>query len=159
MSRLPATTRRVFLRTAAGAGCLAASRGAAFGNVFYRAAGTQLAIGLAAFLALQLATPWIAADLLHDPTYAPYLRLAAVIPLFYGIRALYQGYLNGVRRFAAQAWIDIGASVSRMALVLGGSALGFGVYGAIGGFAAGWNRGVAVRRRGRRPRAPGAGAR
>jgi O-antigen/teichoic acid export membrane protein len=115
---------------------LAASRGAAFGNVFYRAAGTQLAIGLAAFLALQLATPWIAADLLHDPAYAPYLRLAAVIPLFYGIRALYQGYLNGVRRFAAQAWIDIGASVSRMALVLGGSALGFGVYGAIGGFAA-----------------------
>jgi O-antigen/teichoic acid export membrane protein len=115
---------------------LAASRGAAFGGVFYRAAGTQLVVGLAAFVALQLATPWIAGDLLHDPKYAPYLRLAAVIPLFYGIRALYQGYLNGVRRFAAQAWIDIGASVSRMAFVLGGSALGFGVYGAIGGFAA-----------------------
>jgi O-antigen/teichoic acid export membrane protein len=98
--------------------------------------GTQLVVGLAAFFALQLATPWIAGYLLHDPTYAPYLRLAAVIPLFYGIRALYQGYLNGVRRFAAQAWIDIGASVSRMAFVLGGSALGFGVYGAIGGFAA-----------------------
>jgi O-antigen/teichoic acid export membrane protein len=114
---------------------LAASQGAAFGGVFYRAAGTQFLVGLAAFAGLQLATPWIARDLLHDPTYAPYLRLAAAIPLFYGVRALYQGYLNGVRRFAAQAWIDIGASVSRMLFVLGGAAFGFGVYGSIGGFA------------------------
>ena len=114
---------------------LAASQGAAFGGVFYRAAGTQFVVGLAAFAGLQLATPWIARDVLHDPTYAPYLRLAAAIPLFYGVRALYQGYLNGVRRFAAQAWIDIGASVSRMLFVLAGAAFGFGVYGSIGGFA------------------------
>jgi O-antigen/teichoic acid export membrane protein len=115
---------------------LAASRGAAFGGAFYRTAATQLIVGLAAFVALQLAAPWIARDLLHDPSYAPYLRLAAIIPLFYGVRALYQGYLNGVRRFAAQAWIDIGASVSRMLFVLGGAAVGYGVYGSIGGFAA-----------------------
>jgi O-antigen/teichoic acid export membrane protein len=114
---------------------LAASQGAAFGGVFYRAAGTQLVVGLAAFGALQLATPWIARDLLHDTAYTPYLRLAAIIPLLYGVRALYQGYLNGVRRFAAQAWIDIGASVSRMLFVLAGAALGYGVYGSIGGFA------------------------
>jgi O-antigen/teichoic acid export membrane protein len=114
---------------------LAASQGAAFGGVFYRAAGTQCVVGLAAFAVLQVAAPWIASRLLHDPAYTPYLRLAALIPVFYGVRALYQGYLNGVRRFAAQAWIDIGASVSRMLLVLGGAALGFGVFGSIGGFA------------------------
>jgi O-antigen/teichoic acid export membrane protein len=114
---------------------LAASHGGQFSGLFYRAAGTQALVGLAAFGALQLASPWIARELLHDPTYTPYLRLAALIPVFYGIRALYQGYLNGVRRFAAQAWIDIGASVSRMLFVIGGAALGYGVYGAIGGFA------------------------
>src|SRR6185503_706650 len=114
---------------------LAASRGTEFSGIFYRAAGTQFVVGLAVFAALQVATPWIARDLLHDLKYAPYLRLAAAIPLFYGVRALYQGYLNGVRRFAAQAWIDIGASLSRMLFVLGGAALGFGVFGSIGGFA------------------------
>lgn len=114
---------------------LAASHGHAFGGAFYRAARSQAFIALAAFAALMLLAPTIAARFLHDPAYTPYLRLAAFIPVFYGLRALYQGYLNGVRRFSAQAWIDIGASVARMAFVLGGAALGFGVFGAVGGFA------------------------
>jgi O-antigen/teichoic acid export membrane protein len=113
---------------------LAASHGRAFGGAFYRAARTQAFIGIAAFAALLLLAPVIASELLHDPAYTPYLRLAALIPVFYGLRALYQGYLNGVRRFSAQAWIDIGASVARMTFVLGGAALGLGVLGAIGGF-------------------------
>ena len=46
---------------------LAASQGAAFGGVFYRAAVTQFVVGLAAFGAMQLAAPWIARSLLHDP--------------------------------------------------------------------------------------------
>jgi O-antigen/teichoic acid export membrane protein len=113
---------------------LAASHGRAFGGLFYRAAATQALLGLGAFAVFQLLAPLIASELLRDPSYTPYLRVAAFVPVFYGLRALYQGYLNGIRRFSAQAWIDIGASVARMALVLGGAALGFGVMGSISGF-------------------------
>jgi O-antigen/teichoic acid export membrane protein len=106
------------------------------GAAFRSCARTQLLLVAVVFVVLQLAAGPIARYVLNDETYTPYLRLASVIPVFYAWRALYHGYLNGVRRFREQAWLDIGASSSRMVLVLLGAAVGFGAMGAIGGFVA-----------------------
>jgi stage V sporulation protein B len=106
------------------------------GAVFRACARTQLLLVAAMFCVLQLAAGPIARYVLNDATYVPYLRLAALIPVFYAWRALYQGYLNGVRRFREQAWLDIGASSSRMVFVLACAAAGFGTLGAIAGFVA-----------------------
>jgi O-antigen/teichoic acid export membrane protein len=104
------------------------------GAAFRSCARIQLTLIVALFGALQLAAGPIARTVLNDQAYVPYLRLASVIPVFYAWRALYQGYLNGVRRFREQAWLDIGASSSRMVLVLLGALAGLGTMGAIGGF-------------------------
>ena len=109
---------------------------AGVGAAFRSCARTQLLLVATMFGVLQLAAGPIARYVLNDEAYVPYLRLASVIPVFYAWRALYQGYLNGVRRFREQAWLDIGASSSRMVLVLLGAAVGFGAMGAIGGFVA-----------------------
>lgn len=117
---------------------LVASRGgpagALGGAVFGRAARTQGLWILAVFAALELSAGALARHVLNDASYAPALRLAACIPLFYGLRALYEGYLNGARRFREQAWLDVGATGMRLLLVLLGAAAGYGALGAIGGF-------------------------
>ncbi|MHC4504970.1 MAG: lipopolysaccharide biosynthesis protein, partial [Planctomycetota bacterium] len=111
-----------------------ASRGATVGTVFRSCARIQLPLVALVFIALVVAARPIARVALNDESYVPYLRLASLVPVFYALRALYQGYLNGIRRFRDQAWLDIGASLLRMVLVLLAAALGFGAMGAIGGF-------------------------
>ncbi len=115
---------------------LAASRGAQFEGIFREVRRAQVLLVAACFVVFELSAPLIAARLLNDASYTPYLRLGACIPVFYALRALYQGYLNGVRRFSAQAWLDIGASSFRMLFVLIAAALGFGALGGVVGFVA-----------------------
>lgn len=113
---------------------LVASRGAVGGAVFGRAARTQFALVLCVFAALELSAGTIARFVLHDASYAGYLRLAALIPVCYSLRALYEGYLNGTRRFREQALLDMGSTLLRLVCVLAGAAVGYGAFGAIGGF-------------------------
>ncbi len=111
-----------------------ACRSSCSAAVFRTCARLQLPLVTGVFLVLVLGARPIARIVLNDETYAPYLRLASIVPVFYAVRALYQGYLNGTRRFREQAWLDIGGSLSRMLLVVAGAALGFGAMGAIAGF-------------------------
>lgn len=73
--------------------------------------------------------------LLNDSSLSPLLRLSAIIPLAYSFYAIFIGYLNGTRRFAAQALFDMTFSGLKLSLVLTLAATA-GVTGAIGGFAA-----------------------
>jgi O-antigen/teichoic acid export membrane protein len=105
-------------------------------SAFRSTARAQLLLVGAVFLGLELAAGWIARHVLNDPSYTWPLRLAALIPVFYAWRALYEGYLNGARRFREQALLDIGATVLRLALILVGAIVGASALGAIGGFVA-----------------------
>jgi stage V sporulation protein B len=101
----------------------------------FRACLTVLVPLLVLFtVAFQFAAPWIARAWLNDPAYVTPLRVGGCIPALYGLRAAYQGWCNGTRAYRQQAWVDMGSSILRMALVLGGAALGHGALGALGGF-------------------------
>jgi O-antigen/teichoic acid export membrane protein len=104
------------------------------GGVFGRAALTQLLWMLTVLVAFEAGAGVIARYALNDPSYAPVLRLAALIPLFYALRALCEGYLNGTRRFGDQALLDVGATVLRLGFVIAGAWTGHGAMGAVGGF-------------------------
>lgn len=80
-----------------------------------------------------LAAPQIA-SLLNDPQLAPYLRVAAVIPLAYAFYASMIGFANGLRRFQLQAGFDVCFSVIKVALVVGLAWAGYGAFGAVSGF-------------------------
>lgn len=107
-----------------------ATRGEA--SAFRYAARSQLVLILAIAVAFELAAGVIASRVLNDPSYALPLRLAAAVPVFYAWRALYEGYLNGSRRFREQAILDIATQILRVALILVGAVVA-AVLGAIGG--------------------------
>lgn len=86
--------------------------------------------------AFELAAPWVAEHLLNDASYTGVLRVGGLVPVFYAVRCLFQGWCNGTRRFREQSWLDMGSSTLRMALVLAGAALGWGALGALVGFVA-----------------------
>ncbi|MFT7465010.1 MAG: O-antigen/teichoic acid export membrane protein, partial [Pseudohongiellaceae bacterium] len=105
-------------------------------DVFRACARVQLPFVLSILALFQLLAPYIAENMLNDASYTTGLRVGGAIPLFYAVRCLYQGYCNGTRRFKEQSWIDMGSSILRMVLVLGGAAAGFGALGALLGFVA-----------------------
>ncbi len=78
----------------------------------------------------------LAGLLFADPSFAPWLRLAALIALGYSFYGVLVGRLNGARRFVEQAGLDIVFSTAKVALVLGAVALGYGVSGGLTGFLA-----------------------
>ena len=90
-------------------------------------------IGVIFALAFFLGAP-VLADFEKAPTYVPYYRIAAAIPLLYAVYAVFVGSANGLRRFRTQARFDMTFSVAKTVLLLGGAALA-GVAGAFGGFA------------------------
>jgi O-antigen/teichoic acid export membrane protein len=90
-----------------------------------------LAGGLSALFFL--AAPLLA-RLLNDPGLAPYLRVAAVIPLAYAFYAAMIGFANGLRRFHVQAGFDMAFSLIKVTLVVGLPWLGYGAFGAVAGF-------------------------
>lgn len=84
-------------------------------------------------LALFLGAPLIS-SLLRAPQYAPYFRIAAIIPFFYGFYAVFVGTANGLRRFRDQATFDVGFSTLKTILMLS-AAVVWHVAGAFAGFA------------------------
>ena len=98
----------------------------------------QLLMGSALFLAFLFAAPWIA-RYENDVGLTPYLRLSALIVISYAFYAIYMGFINGLKKFGKQACLDMGFSTLKLLLVVGlGYYMvrsGFGLAGAIGGFA------------------------
>lgn len=92
----------------------------------------QCLLGGGLFIAYYAAAPLIA-RFLHDPSLVSPLRLSSLIVLSYSFYPVYIGLLNGLRKFVAQAALDMTFSTMKLALILG-LAAGFGVAGAIGGF-------------------------
>ncbi len=93
--------------------------------------GLMGAIATAALIAL--AEP-IASLAFNDPTLAPYLRVAAGVPFLYALYGAHVGFLNGSRRFAAQALLDMMFSTLKVALIVGLVLAGFDILGAFTGF-------------------------
>ena len=75
------------------------------------------------------------ASFLGDPQLGPLFQIAAIVVFSYGLYAALVGSLNGRRLFQRQAGLDITFSTMRTAAILTTAALGFGVAGAISGFA------------------------
>src|SRR3569832_167399 len=70
----------------------------------------------------------------HAPSYVPYYRIAAFIPMLYSVYAVFIGSVNGKRQFSKQAGFDMTFSTAKTILLLGLAAVA-GVKGAFGGFA------------------------
>jgi stage V sporulation protein B len=99
----------------------------------------QLFIGVGVGLAFFLAAPLIA-DFTNAPSYVPWFRLVAAIPLLYAFYSVFVGSANGQRRFRLQASFDVGFSTAKTILLLGGAlvgrTIGHSVTGAFLGFIA-----------------------
>ena len=74
------------------------------------------------------------AELLKDPGLTPYFRVTAIIILAYAIYAVFIGYLNGLKRFRAQASFDVTYSTIKSASILVLAFLGYGVAETLGAF-------------------------
>jgi stage V sporulation protein B len=95
----------------------------------------QCLLGGGAAALFALAAPLVA-HWYNDPALTRYLRLAALITASYAFYAVFVGVLNGRREFLKQAALDALYSTSKFALIVGLTVAGFGVAGAISGFAA-----------------------
>jgi stage V sporulation protein B len=93
----------------------------------------QLVLGGGITAIYLLAAPWIAAWEI-DASLTPLYRLSAGIMFCYAFYAVFVGSLNGLRRFGRQATLDASFATLRASLILGFAGLGWGVFGAIGGF-------------------------
>lgn len=96
----------------------------------------QVVVGATLGSVLLFGAPLLVRYWFKDDAYEPLLRLAAVVVVVYALYAAVVGYLNGQRRFARQAQLDMTFAVLRVGGILGGAALGLGAFGSFGGFAA-----------------------
>lgn len=98
--------------------------------------GLMLQAGIGALLGggLVLAAPLLAEQVLLDAAITPLIRVAGGVVFAYAMYATLVGFLNGQRRFAHQARLDMSFSMLRTVGLLGGAALGLGALGAMGGF-------------------------
>lgn len=103
------------------------------GAVKRTALKVQVVAGVLIASAFLLGAPLIA-DFEKAPSYVPYYRIAAAIPLLYAIYAVFIGSVNGLRRFRTQAGFDVTFSTAKTILLLGLAAVA-GVTGAFTGFA------------------------
>lgn len=95
----------------------------------------HLLIGLPIAVAFAALSPlW--ASLAHDPSKIGPLALSAAIVCGYAFYAVLVGSANGTRQFHKQAGLDVTFATLRACGIVGASALGLGVYGAIGGWVA-----------------------
>ena len=95
----------------------------------------HLYVGLVLAIAFALLAP-VTAGLLYDEAKTGPIMLAAAIIAAYSFYSVFVGTANGRREFHKQAGLDIGAATTRMLCILGLAGAGFGLYGAIGGWAA-----------------------
>ena len=94
----------------------------------------QLLVGGGASLGFFLLAGVIA-GYLNDQRLTPYLRLASLITLSYSFYSVFTGYFNGRRKFLAQAGLDAGYSTFKVLFIVLFVWLGYGVAGAVAGFA------------------------
>jgi stage V sporulation protein B len=120
--------------TIQGVSKLTAEDDARAGAVQHAGLRLQAGLGFLVALALFIAAPQLAA-VEHAPRFIPYFRIAALVPLFYAMYAVYIGSANGLRRFRTQAGFDVGFSTTKTVLLLG-FAVVWKVLGAFIGFAA-----------------------
>ena len=99
-----------------------------------RALTIQLVVGGGIALLVLALAPIIAGGLFNDPTLTLYLRVGVGVTFLYALYAVWVGLLNGLKRFAAQASLDILFSTLKIGLIVGLVLLGFGVLGAFVGF-------------------------
>jgi O-antigen/teichoic acid export membrane protein len=71
-----------------------------------------------------------------DASLTHLYQLSTGIMLCYSLYAVFVGSLNGLRRFGGQATLDASFSTLRCLLILGATAMGAGLWGAVGGFVA-----------------------
>lgn len=95
----------------------------------------QALVGGGLTLGYLLAAPILAGDLFHRPELTQAFRLSAAIPASYTFYAVFRGYLNGRRMFVREALLDVSFSTIKPAAMLALAVLGYGVVGAMGGFA------------------------
>ena len=81
-----------------------------------------------------LAAPYIAEARGHGHLITAY-RCAGIVLFAYAIYVVFVGILNGQKRFKEQALFDMGFTTLKATLILGLTAVGFGVTGAFYGFA------------------------
>lgn len=105
-----------------------------YGFVIKKALVLQLFIGSFLALIFFLATPYMA-TFFKDPAIEQPLKIASLIILFYALYPVFIGGFNGIGRFGFQAFMDICFAGMKITLILGAVYLGFGVLGAISGFA------------------------
>ena len=74
------------------------------------------------------------AQMLKDPGLTPYFRVTAIIILAYALYAVFIGYLNGLKRFRAQASFDVTYSTIKSFSILVLAFLGHGVAETLGAF-------------------------
>ena len=94
----------------------------------------QLFSGLVFFLLIYLLAPFIA-FLLNDPKLTFYIQLISPMLLFRSTFSVADGYLNGTKQFIKQSWLTIFLTLVKTILILGLAFIGFGLIGAIAGFA------------------------
>lgn len=107
---------------------------AASGDIVRRAAILQLCFGLPVAGAYVLAAPVIASAF-SDPSLTALLRVSGIITVAYAFYAVFVGYFNGKKSFGRQAALDATFSTTKTILMLGLVVAGFGVGGAVWGFA------------------------
>lgn len=100
--------------------------------------GLVLQLGVGAFFGggLFVLAPWLSGSILRDTLLVPLLRTSSIVVVSYALYAALIGALNGRQHFGKQAGLDVSYTTLRTGLTLGAAALGFGVVGAMTGFAA-----------------------
>ncbi|HWP43309.1 MAG TPA: oligosaccharide flippase family protein [Blastocatellia bacterium] len=104
------------------------------GAVKSKALKLQLAVGGGISAGFFLLAPVIA-RFMNDDRLIDYLRLASLITLSYSFYSVFTGYFNGLKRFLAQAVLDMTYSTLKLVMIVSLVWLGYGVAGGIGGFA------------------------
>lgn len=95
----------------------------------------QLALGGILGGGLFFGADTLATTVLLDTQLAPLFRIAAGVVFAYALYAAIIGFLNGQQKFQHQAMFDLAYTTVKTGGILGAAALGFGVVGAIAGFA------------------------
>lgn len=101
-----------------------------------RGLALHLVLGVALSALLVALSHTIGIGVLHDPRLPTLIKIGAIVVLDYSVYAALVGALNGQRRFIGQAGLDITFATLRTLAVVGAAAAGFGVFGALAGFAA-----------------------
>ena len=104
-----------------------------YASVRRQAVRLQLVFDGIVTVALAASAPLIS-WLLNDPRLTVYIQASAPIVFCYSLYAVFIGTFNGRRLFFRQASMDIMFATLKVGLIVLLAILGFGVYGAIGGF-------------------------